>query len=74
MVLGPAPGGGAEGDLLAGENQIEFWMGTGGLLARKIRGLFEVSGQDQTGKLNTVRSEVTLTLSDYGKPVNIQEP
>ena len=43
-------------------------------MARKVRGLFEVSGQDQTGKLNTVRSEVSLTFSDYGEPVIIHDP
>ena len=43
-------------------------------MARKVRGLFEVSGQDHTGELNTVRSEASLIFSDYGKPVNIQEP
>ena len=57
----------------AGGIESEYWTGTGDLLARKVRGLFEVSGQDQTGKLNTVRSEVTLELSGYGEPVNIQE-
>ena len=43
-------------------------------MARKVRGLFEVSGQDHTGELNTVRSEASLIFSDYGEPVNIREP
>ena len=74
VVLGTEPGGGTEGELPTGKIEIEYWMGIEDLLARKYRGLFEVSGQDHTGELNTVRSEVSLVFSDYGKPVNIQEP
>ena len=74
VVLGTEPGGGTEGELPTGKIEIEYWIGVEDLLARKFRGLFEVSGQDHTGELNTVRSEVSLVFSDYGKPVNIQEP
>ena len=74
VVLGPEPGGGTEGESPRGKIEIEHWIGVEDLLARKFRGLFEVSGQDHTGELNTVRSEVSLVFSDYGKPVNIQEP
>ena len=74
VVLGPEPGGGTEGESPTGKIEIEYWLGIEDLLARKYRGLFEVSGQDHTGELNTVRSEVSLVFSDYGKPVNIQEP
>ena len=74
VVLGPEPGGGTEGESPTGKIEIEYWIGVEDLMARKFRGLFEVSGQDHTGKLNTVRSEVSLVFSDYGKPVNIQEP
>ena len=75
VVLGQAPGGGgAEGESSAGHVQIEYWIGVEDHLARRARGLFEVSGQDYTGETNTVRSEVTLAFSDFGKSVNIQEP
>ena len=75
VALGQAPGGGkVKGESSAGQIEIEYWIGVGDLLARKVRGLFEVSGQDYTGETNTVRSEVTLLFSDFGKPVNIQEP
>ena len=75
VVLGQAPGGGGvEGEMPAGKIEIEYWIGVGDLLARKVKGLFEVSGQDFQGELNTVRSVVALDFSDFGKPVNIQEP
>ena len=75
MVLGQAPGGGgADGESSAGHIQIEYWIGVEDHLARKVRGLFEVSGQDYTGETNTVRSEVSLVFSNYGEPVSIQEP
>ena len=75
VVLGQAPGGGgAEGESSAGHVQIEYWIGVEDHLARRVRGLFEVSGQDYTGETSTVRSEVTLAFSDFGKPVNIQDP
>jgi len=73
-VLGQTPEGAAEGGLPAGKVEIEYWIGTEDFLARRVRGLFEVSGQDHTGESITVRSEVTLALSDYGRPVDIQEP
>ena len=66
--------GGTEGESPTGKIEIEFWIGVEDLLARKVRGLFEVSGQDHTGELNSVRSEASLAFSAYGEPVNIQEP
>ena len=74
VVLGTEPGGGTDSESPTGKIEIEYWLGVEDLLARRFRGLFEVSGQDHTGELNTVRSEVSLVFSDYGKPVNIQEP
>ena len=66
--------GGTEGEPPTGKIEIEFWIGVEDLLARKDIGLFEVSGQDHTGELNSVRSEASLVISDFGEPVNIQEP
>ena len=66
--------GGTEGESSTGEIETEYWIGVEEFLARKVRGLFEVSGQDHTGELNTVRSEASLIFSAYGKSVNIQEP
>lgn len=77
MTLGQTPGGrdsGTEGVLSAGNIEIEYWIGTRDVLVRKVGGLFEISGQDQAGKLNTVRSEVALEPSGHGEPVNIQRP
>ena len=74
MVLGQEPGGGTEGESPTGKIEIEYKIGVEDLLAQKVRGLFEVAGQDHTGESNTVRSEVSLVISDFGKPVNIQEP
>ena len=73
-VLGQTPEGAAEGGLPEGNVEIEYWIGTEDFLARRVRGLFEVSGQDPTGESIAVRSEVILVLSDYGKPVDIREP
>ena len=73
-VLGQGPGGSTGSQSPTGNIEIEYWIGAGDLLARKLRGLFEVSGRDHTGELTTVRSEVTVIFSDYGKPVSIQEP
>ena len=66
--------GGTEGESPTGKIETEYWIGVKDLLARKVRDLFEVSGQDHTGELNTVRSEASLVFSNYGEPVNIQEP
>ena len=43
-VLGPASDGGMEGESQAGVTEIEYCIGVGDLLVRKVRGLFEVSG------------------------------
>lgn len=73
-VLGQTPEGAAEGGLPEGNVEIEYWIGTEDFLARRVRGLFEVSGQDHTGESITLKSEVILVLSDYGKPVDIRDP
>ena len=52
--------GRTEGESPTGKIETEYWIGVEELLARKARGLFEVSGQDHTGELNTVRSEASL--------------
>ena len=74
QLSGCVPSGGTEDESPTGKIEIEFWIGVADLLARKVRGLFDVSGQDHTGDLNTVRSEASLIFSDFGEPVNIQEP
>jgi len=73
-VLGQGPGGAVAGGSSQGKVEVEYWIGTKDFLVRKVRGLFEVSVQDHTGESITVRSEVTLVLSDFGKPVDIREP
>ena len=60
QLSGCVPSGGTEDESPTGKIEIEFWIGVADLLARKVRGLLEVSGRDHTGELNTVRSEASL--------------
>ena len=71
-VLGQ--GGGMEGESPTGRIEAEYWIGVEDFLVRRVRGLIEVLTQDHTGEETTVRSEVTLVLSEFGKPVDIEEP
>ncbi|MCY4528470.1 MAG: hypothetical protein OXD46_05495 [Chloroflexi bacterium] len=73
-VRGPVSGD-ALADLLdsfadtGGEGVVEFWVGVDDSLVRKM--LIEAKLPDEEG---TVTMQIIMTLSDFGKPVDIQAP
>ena len=77
---GPVPGT-TLADLLddpgveGGEGEVEYWIGVKDLLVRRTAVELEVLQDDPiTGEAIMLKMTAVATLSDYGKPVDIQEP
>ena len=76
-LKGPVSGG-ALADLLDdsqvedGEGEVEYWIGVEDFLVRKAGIQVEVPADDSG--VDAFRMQVVMTLSDYGKSVDIQAP
>ena len=55
-----------------GKGEVEYWIGVQDFLVRKTAIQAELSADD--GGTNALKMQIVMTLSDYGKPVDIQAP
>ena len=59
-----------------GEGEVEYWIGVEDFLVRKAEIRFELPVDDSINDsgADTLKMQVVMVLSDYGKPVDIQAP
>ena len=57
-------------------SEVEFWIGVDDFLVRKSRIFAELAlpGKADSARAYNLSSRIVLTLSDYGKPVDIRSP
>ena len=57
------------------EGEVEDWIGVEDFLIRKTAVQAEAAVEaEDGGGMSTSKTQVVMTLSDYGKPVDIQPP